>query len=66
MLGSYVVRNQDALIFSLIHQIAKGAISHCVNMWLGIFATSALVHSLVLIRVYWQWTVGIYGDQEKP
>ena len=66
VLGAYVVRNKDALILSLVHQVAKGAISHCVNMWFGVFPISALVHSHVLVRVYRQWAIWIYGDQEKP
>lgn len=55
-------RNKDALIFTLLNQISECTVSHCINMWFGIFSATALVHFHVLVGIDWQRAVGVNSD----
>ncbi len=59
------LRNQDALVFSLLDQIPKCTVSHSIYVWFGIFSATALVHLHVLVGIDWQRTVWINSDEKE-
>lgn len=58
-------RNQNALVFAFLHEVAESTICHSIYMRLGVFPSTAPVHSHVLVGVYWQRAVRIDCDQEQ-
>lgn len=59
------LRDKDALVFSLLHQVPKGLISHGKDMWSRFLPAPALVHPNVFIGVDWEWAVRIHSHQEE-
>jgi hypothetical protein len=59
------LRDENALVFAFIYEVAERLVCHGENMWFCLLPTPSPVHIDVLSRIYGKRTVGIYCDQEE-
>jgi hypothetical protein len=59
------LRDENALVFAFIYEVAKRLVGHGENMRFCLFSTPPPVHIDVLSRVYGKRTIGVYCDQEE-